>query len=61
MEKEILLTVGETAITLRVHTNTVYRWLHEGQLAGKKAGRKWLVPQPAIDAFMRDSQPVKGN
>jgi excisionase family DNA binding protein len=58
MEKETLLTVGETAITLRVHTNTVRRWLNEGQLQGKKAGRKWLVPQVAIDAFTQRAQPV---
>jgi excisionase family DNA binding protein len=61
MEKETLLTVNEVAVTLRVTGNTVRIWLNEGKLSGKKAGRKWLVSQPAIDAFTRVNQPVNGN
>lgn len=57
MQDEKLLTVPETAAALRCHENTVRRWLLTGQMAGKKAGRKWLVPEASIDAFMRDSQP----
>jgi excisionase family DNA binding protein len=61
MEDEILLTVGEVAIRCRVHTNTVFRWLHSGDLKAQRAGRKWLIPVSALDAFKRVSQPVKTN
>jgi excisionase family DNA binding protein len=61
MENQNLLTVNEVAVTLRVHGNTVRKWLTNGQLEGKKAGptgKKWLVAQSAVDAFIQD-QPAK--
>ena len=51
-----LLTVPETALRLKVNEETVRRWLREGQLVGRKIGkRQWRVPESEIT---RLAQPV---
>ncbi len=57
--QETFFTVNEIAASLRVHTNTVRKWLMQGKLTGKKAGKKWLISQPAIDALIESqSAPI---
>jgi excisionase family DNA binding protein len=58
--QETFFTVNETALALRVHVNTVRKWLMLGKLTGKKAGKKWLITQRAIDALI-EAQSANGN
>jgi excisionase family DNA binding protein len=53
-KEEILLTVDEVALKCRVSIYTVRRWVvaPEKRLEAVKAGRRWLVPQRALDAFL---------
>lgn len=55
-ETEILLTVDEVAVKCRVSSFTVRRWVgakqKEKRLEAVKAGRRWLVTQSALDAFL---------
>ena len=43
MEK--FLTVEEAALALQVNTDTVRRWLRQGELKGRKLGRIWRIAQ----------------
>ena len=43
MEKT-LYTVGEAAEILRVHYQTIYKWLRSGELKSVRPGLKWLIP-----------------
>lgn len=38
------LTTQEVAQKLRVHQNTILRWLNDGTLKGVKFGKLWRVP-----------------
>lgn len=50
-----LLTVAEVATMLRVSKMSVYRLIHSGELEAVRFGRTFRVPQPAVDAYLRDS------
>ncbi len=54
---ERLLTPTEVAEVLKVTERTVYGWLRQGQLPGRKFGRLWRVPADALDRYVRDEQP----
>jgi excisionase family DNA binding protein len=49
-------TVEEVADQLRVHEQTVRRWLREGKLQGANFGGKtgWRIRGRALDEFIRD-------
>jgi excisionase family DNA binding protein len=55
------LTIAEVAERLRVHRNTVTRYLEGGKLRGayRLAGGTgpWRIPSSAVDAFKREGQP----
>ena len=59
MAEERWLTVAEIASRLKVHQQTVRRWLRIGQLPGRALGRKagWRVRERDLDAFMRGEGP----
>ena len=46
------LTPDEVARICRVTRRTVYRWLEEGQLKAKRAGRGWRICRQQLDEFM---------
>ena len=48
-------TVQEVSIKLRVHINTVYRWMEEGRLKYMQVGinKKILIPEGAILALIK--------
>lgn len=48
----VYLTPDEVAERCRVTRRTVYDWLREGKLRGRRAGRKWLVSDEDIDRFL---------
>ena len=37
-----LMTLKETAKYLKIHINTLRRWLKEGRIQGHRIGRKWM-------------------
>lgn len=50
MEK--LLTVDEACEILRVHYQTLYKWLRSGELKSVRPGRKWMIPESEIQRFL---------
>lgn len=48
------MTVKEFAQTLRRHPRTIYRWLDEGFLRGKKVKDGWLIDQEEVERVLRD-------
>ena len=58
MADERWLTVAEIVDRLKVHEQTVRRWLRTGQLPGRALGRKagWRVLESDLDAFMRQGK-----
>lgn len=46
-------TAKEAAMILRVHTETIKRWLRDKQLKGRKTGRLWRIPVSEVVAKER--------
>lgn len=42
------LEVWDVANMCHVERKTVYRWIKEGKLEGKRIGRKWLFTREAV-------------
>jgi len=54
-----ILTVRQIAEKLQVNTETVYRWLRDGKLAGYKANRLWRIGEVDLGTFLeRKQEPV---
>jgi excisionase family DNA binding protein len=55
MAEDRWLTVAEIAERLRVHEQTVRRWLRSGELPGRALGRKagWRIREADLEEFMR--------
>jgi DNA binding domain, excisionase family len=52
MAKKKVLTVEEARAILGLSRNPFTDLLKTGQIKAVKAGRKWLIPQWAIDQFL---------
>lgn len=48
----VYLTPDEVAERCRVVRRTVYDWLREGRLQGRRAGRKWLISDVDVERFL---------
>jgi len=55
MVEDRWLTVADIAERLKVHEQTVRRWLRTGDLPGRALGRKagWRVRESDLEAFMQ--------
>lgn len=53
-EKRDLLTVARAARLLGKSRDTIYRWLNEGRLEGRRVGGRWLVYGDAVEAKWRE-------
>lgn len=53
MHKEKELTAIEAARRLGVGLDYLYSLLWTGKLAGRKAGRRWLIPFSAVETRLR--------
>jgi excisionase family DNA binding protein len=51
-EVERVLTVGEVAQILRMHSTTVYRLVKCGVLPGFKIGGHWRINRASLDSFL---------
>jgi excisionase family DNA binding protein len=47
-------TVRELTVILHRHPRTIYRWLDEGFLHGKKVRDGWLIPQEELQRIIRE-------
>ena len=47
-------TVKEVAQILHRHPRTIYRWLDEGYLHGKKVRDGWLILEAEMERLIRD-------
>jgi len=54
------MTVAEVAALMRVSRMTVYRMVHEGQIASVKVGRSFRVPETAVNAYLRQAYTEAG-
>ena len=60
---ELFLTVEEVADQLRVSTQTVRRWVKEGELPGYRVGRCFRVKRADLERWIeqqRLGEPVAG-
>jgi excisionase family DNA binding protein len=48
-----ILTVPQAAAQLQVSERTVYEWLRDGKLPGRKIGKVWRMSADAIADFLR--------
>ena len=55
--QEKYLTVTEVAAALRVSNMTVYRLVHDREIASKRIGRAFRVPERAVRDFLRRCEP----
>lgn len=53
-----LLTVDDVAERLKVHPESVRRWLRDGQLIGHRVTRRagWRIPESAFLRFARGEE-----
>lgn len=47
-------TVKELAKKFHRHPRTIYRWLDEGYIRGKKVRDGWLIPEEEAEKIIRD-------
>ncbi|OPY71366.1 MAG: Helix-turn-helix domain protein [Syntrophorhabdus sp. PtaU1.Bin002] len=47
-------TVKEAAKIVKRHPRTIYRWLDEDYIRGKKVRDGWLIPEEEISRIIRD-------
>lgn len=47
------LEVWDVATMCHVERKTVYRWIKDGKLEGKRVGRKWLFTREAVKALLK--------
>ena len=53
LSEQRFMTVAEVASIMRVSRMTVYRMVHEGQIASVKVGRSFRVPEHAVNAYLQ--------
>jgi acetyl-CoA synthetase len=45
----LYLTVKDASARLKVHENTILRWLTNGTIKGVKFGKLWRIPDTEIE------------
>ena len=50
-----VLTAAQVAELLQVHTRTVHKLIHRGELQAKKVGRDYRIPRVAYEAYLNAS------
>jgi len=51
-ELENVLTIGEVAEILRMHSTTIYRMVNRGALLGFKIGGAWRINRATLDLWL---------
>lgn len=52
MNQKDLLTPEQVAEELQINIHTIWNWLRQGKLKGKKMGRLWRIPRENLDEFL---------
>jgi excisionase family DNA binding protein len=52
---ERLLTIGEAAEVLRLHSRTIREYVRRGELEGRVIGRRWRFRRKDLDAFYENA------
>lgn len=60
-EKRPAISVLQAARLLGKSRDTIYRWLNEGRLAGRRVGGAWLVYRDALEDEWSVGLVEKGN
>jgi|GEM_PF-1841342 len=55
-----VLTVPQAAAEFQVSERTIYEWLRDGKLPGRKIGRVWRMSASALEDFLRGAAVVTG-
>lgn len=58
MADDVLFSVSQVAILLKVHSLTIRRYIKEGKLRAVKLGGNVRIPQSSIDAFSQNIYPT---
>jgi excisionase family DNA binding protein len=56
-ELENVLTIGEVAEILRMHSTTIYRMVNRGALPGFKIGGAWRINRATLDLWLSAEHP----
>jgi excisionase family DNA binding protein len=54
-----LLTVGEAAKAVKMHPDTIRRFIREGKLEASRVGGRWRVHMDTLRRFVGSSEPTK--
>ena len=54
------LTTGQVAKQLKLHTNTVIRYIRDGKLPARKVGKAYRIKESAVAEFLGDTGPPPG-
>ena len=59
-----ILTVPQAAAQLQVSERTIYEWLRDGKIPGRKIGKVWRMSAEVLNDFLRvttlDGNPSSG-
>ncbi len=55
------LNIQEVAEIFRRHPRTIYRWLEEGFLQGKKVKGGWFIPRSEIERIFNEGDEESTN
>jgi len=55
-----ILTVPQAAARLQVSERTVYEWLREGKIPGRKIGKVWRISAEVLNHFLRGTTFAEG-
>jgi len=58
-DNQQLLTVNEISAILKIHINTVRRYIREKELPAAKVGRAYLVRRQDLDRFIERRLTIK--
>ena len=51
-----MLTVEDVAAALHLSAQTVWRYVREGKIPASKIGRRYLIPESAVEAMLEPKQ-----
>lgn len=50
---DTILTVSQAAAQLQVSERTIYEWLRDGKIPGRKIGKVWRISAEVLNDFLR--------